>query len=338
MEGRAKHDGPEYSVFLRIGGRDGAVFIDLGDAQWRAVKVTGEPQRWEIVDQPPVKFIRPPAMRPLRVPVEGGKIEEELRDLVNVRDEADFKLFVAFLIGCFNTRGTYPILAVNGEQGSAKTTLCKLAWRLTDPNAAPLRMLPHNMDELIVMARNGYVLAFDNVSDIPNWLSDGLCSIASGGGHATGEHYSNFNEVVFEGYRPVMLNGIPDLGLRPDFADRTVHVALKPIAAAERRSEAEYWREVEARLPLIFGAMLDAIAGALHNRDTVPPPVTRMADFETWVCAAEPALGWEVANSSPLTPEIARVRSRPRLKRTRSPRRCAFSSIRRIGRARPPSC
>jgi len=90
-----------------------------------------------------------------------------------------------------------------------------------------------------------------------------------------------------------MMNGIPDLGSRPDFADRTVHVTLKPIPASERRSEVKYWREVDTRLPLIFGALLDAVAGALRNRDIVPPPVTRMADFETWVCAAEPALGWK---------------------------------------------
>jgi hypothetical protein len=81
-------------------------------------------------------------------------------------------------------------------------------------------------------------------------------------------------------------------GSRPDFADRIVHGALKPIAAAERLSEAEYWRDVENRFPLIFGAMLDAIAGALHNRGTTPPPVARMADFETRICAAEPALVW----------------------------------------------
>ena len=156
MEGRAKHDGLEHPVSLRIGERDGAVFIDLGDAQWRAIKVIGELQCWEIVDQPPVKFISPPAMRPLPVPVEGGKIEEELRDLVNVRAESDFILIVAWLIGCFDPRGPYPILVVNGEQGSAKSTLCRLLRGFTDPNRAPIRLPPRNEDDLIVAARNSH--------------------------------------------------------------------------------------------------------------------------------------------------------------------------------------
>jgi putative DNA primase/helicase len=291
FEGYAKHHCPEHQVFLRIGERDGAVYIDLGDAAWRAIEV--KPDGWRVIDRAPVKFVRSPAMRALPVPEGGGLIEQELSDLVNVHDDADFVLIVAWLVGCFNPRGPYPILAISGEQGSAKSTLCRLLRTLTDPMTAPVRLPPRNEDDLIVAARNSRVLAFDNMSDVPGWLSDALCSLATGAGVSTREHYSNTNEVVFEGARPIAMNGIPDLGSRADFADRTLRVVLKPIAEADRRSEAEYWREVETRLPLIFGAMLDAVSRALRDRDTVPPPVTRMADFEVWVTAAEPALGWE---------------------------------------------
>jgi putative DNA primase/helicase len=290
FEGLAKHQGPEHPLYLRLGEHEGSVFVDLGDPRWRAIEIT--PQSWRIVDKPPIKFIRPSAMRPLPIPEEGGLIEQELLDLINVRYDSDFVLIIAWLIGCFNPRGPYPILIVNGEQGSAKSTLCRLLRRLIDPNEAEIRLPPHNGDDLIVGARNSHILAFDNMSHIPDWLSDALCSIATGTGFGTREHYSNTNEVIFKGARPILLNGIPNLGDRPDFADRVLHVVLRPIAKENRRSEKEYWREVEARLPLIFGAILDAIARALRDRDTATPPVTRMADFEVWVSAAEPALGW----------------------------------------------
>ena len=179
--------------------------------------------------------------------------------------------FVAWVIGCFNPRGPYPILAINGEHGSAKSTLCRLLRRLTDPHAAEIRLPPRNEDDLIVAARNSHVLAFDNMSDVPGWLSDALCTIATGTGFGTREHYSNTGEVIFQGARPIILNGIPDLGSRSDFGDRKIDVVLKPIADANRRAEAEYWREVEKRLPLIFGAILDAIASALRHRDDIPP-------------------------------------------------------------------
>jgi hypothetical protein len=291
-EGHAKHHGPEHRVFLRIGEQNGTVYIDLGDPLWHAIEVTAG-HGWNIIDRAPVKFVRSPAMRVLPVPEPGGLIEQELRDLVNVREDTDFTLIVAYLVGCYNPRGPYPILIINGEQGSAKSTLCRLLRALTDPNAAPIRLPPRNEDDLTVMARNSRVLAFDNVSGVPGWFSDVLCSLATGAGVSTREHYSNTSEVVFEGARPIMMNGIPDLGSRADFGDRTIHVVLKPIANADRRSEADYWREVETRLPLIFGSILDAVACALRHRDEIPSVLTRMADFAAWVSAAETALGWE---------------------------------------------
>jgi putative DNA primase/helicase len=105
--------------------------------------------------------------------------------------------------------------------------------------------------------------------------------------------YSDADQLVFEGARPVVVNGIPDLGPRQDLADRIIHIVLRPIAPAERRSEREIERIAQQRLPLIFGALLDAVSRALRDIDTVPPPVTRMADFECWVRAAEPVLGCE---------------------------------------------
>jgi len=291
IEGRAKHEGSEHEIFLRIAGQDGAVFVDLGNPLWHAVEVT--PAGWQVVDRAPVKFIRSASMRPLPVPEQGGMIEQELRDLVNVRDESDFKLIVGFLVECFNPRGPYPILCVSGEQGSAKSSLCRLLRDLTDPNMAPIRLPPRNEDDLIVAARNSRVLAFDNVSDIPGWLSDALCSIATGAGFATREHYSNTNEVIFEGARPLIVNGIPDLAARPDFADRSLQVVLKTIAEADRRPEEDLRREIKERRPLILGALLSAVAGALRHRGETPAVLTRMADFCVWVSAAETALGWE---------------------------------------------
>jgi hypothetical protein len=60
--------------------------------------------------------------------------------------------------------GPYPLLAISGEQGSAKTVLSKMLKALIDPNVAPVRALPREERELMIAANNGYVLAFDNLS------------------------------------------------------------------------------------------------------------------------------------------------------------------------------
>ena len=67
------------------------------------------------------------------------------------------------------------------RQGSAKTVLSKLLRAMVDPNAAPVTALPREERELMIAAHNGHLLAFDNLSGLPAWLSDALCRLASGG-------------------------------------------------------------------------------------------------------------------------------------------------------------
>jgi hypothetical protein len=87
--------------------------------------------------------------------------------------------------------GPYPLLAISGEQGSAKTVLSKLLKALIDPNAAPERALSREERELMIAANNGYVFAFDNLSGLPSWLSDALCRLATGGSFAVRQLYTD---------------------------------------------------------------------------------------------------------------------------------------------------
>jgi hypothetical protein len=91
---------------------------------------------------------------------------------------------------------------------------------LIDPNTAPLRALPREDRDLFIAATNGHVLAFDNVSGLPPWISDTLCRLATGGGFAVRQLYTDQDEILFDAVRPVILNGIEDIITRPDLADR----------------------------------------------------------------------------------------------------------------------
>ena len=57
--------------------------------------------------------------------------------------------------------------------------------KLIDPCAAPDRAGPRDERDLMIRARNGWVLAFDNLSKLPDWLSDALCRLSTGGGFST---------------------------------------------------------------------------------------------------------------------------------------------------------
>jgi hypothetical protein len=77
-------------------------------------------------------------MLPLPPPQGGGSIEE-LASFLNVRNRDDLVLVVAWLLATLRAGGPYPVLAISGEQGSAKTVLSKLLKDLVAPNVAPVR-------------------------------------------------------------------------------------------------------------------------------------------------------------------------------------------------------
>ena len=291
LELRAMRGG-EHRAWLRSAqADDGSIWIDLGDKDWRGIHVS--PSGWKVKDTTPVKFYRPKAMRPLPVP-EMAENLDDLRALINVKNEDDFKLVGAWLVAAFRPTGPYPILCLNGEAGSSKSTLSKLLRSLVDPNVAPNRAAPREDRDLPVLASKSWALVMDNLSHVPEWLSDSLCRLATGGGMSSRTLYQDDEENIFEGQRPIILNGIPgDLAARSDLASRCLVITLKAISEDQRRTEADFWADFECKAPLILGALLDGVAGGLKRLPEIKPvTVSRMADFATWATAAEYALGW----------------------------------------------
>ena len=58
---------------------------------------------------------------------------------------------VAWLLATLRSTGPYLLLTISGEQGSAKTVLCKLIKVLTDTNVAPVPVLPFVLIELLAI-------------------------------------------------------------------------------------------------------------------------------------------------------------------------------------------
>ena len=287
IEAQAQFDGPQTEVCVRVAGHDDKLFLDLADDDWRAVEIDEE--GWRVVARPPVRFRRAAGMRPLPLPAAGGSIEQ-LRPFLNVGPD-DFVLAVAWALAVLRNCGPYPVIALSGEQGSAKSTFSAILRALLDPNSAPLRALPREDRDLFITASNGHVLAFDNVSRLPAWISDTLCRLATGGGFAVRQLYTDQDEVLFEATRPVILNGIEEIVTRADLADRAIFLTLEPIPEESRRPEAELWTEFDKVRPQILGVLLDAISiGLSRLSETRLERLPRLADFALWATACEGAL------------------------------------------------
>lgn len=290
LQGGALFDGPVRTVGVRIAAHDGAIWLDLADADWRGVRI--DEHGWRVVasEAVPVRFVRRRAMRALPIPATGGSVSE-LRPFLNLQEEQDWILLLGWIMAAFRPSGPYPILHVCGEHGTAKSTLCRIIRSLLDPNKAPLRSGPREPRDLMIAANNAWLLMFDNLSGVPDWMSDALCRMATGGGFSTRELFSDDDEIVFDAMRPIAVNGIEGVASRPDLLDRCVTLTLEPIPENRRRTEAELWREFEAVRPRILGALLTAVSTAMRRvRDIKLPMVPRMADFAVWATAAEPGL------------------------------------------------
>jgi hypothetical protein len=291
LEAKARFDGSECSMSVRLGEHEGRIFFDLCNDEWQAVEISRE--GWRVVDDSPVPFRRAKGMLALPKPIAGGSIGL-LRTLINIGDDNNWILCASRLVAACRPVGPYPILILQGEQGSAKSTTEKLLRRIIDPSAALVRTPPRDGRDLLITAGNSWLIAYDNLSGIPQWLSDSLCRLATGGGFSTRELYTDSEEVFFDATRPVVVNGIDHLAERADLADRELILHLPHIENKSRRDEAQLYTEFEKALPQILGALFTAVSAALRqlpqtHLDSKP----RMADFALWATAAEQALGFQ---------------------------------------------
>ncbi|MBU3887218.1 ATP-binding protein [Methylosinus sp. KRF6] len=290
LEARALNDGPLKKPFRRVGMRDGLWYLDLGDPRWRVVEI--RPAGWSILEDHDLPMVRSTAMCELPEPARLNNGVETLKPFVNSHDDA-FKLVVAWLLSALAPRGPYPVLILNGEQGSAKSTLSKLLRNLVDPNIAPLRAMPKDETDLLVSATHSHVVAIDNISKVSAEMSDAICRIATGGGLASRAKFTDGDEFVVYTRNPVILNGIPSLASRPDLASRAIVIHLDPIPDERRKTEEEQEAAWAEAFPLVLGGLLDALTCALNNIANVKlARAARMADFEKLIEAASPALEW----------------------------------------------
>jgi hypothetical protein len=289
LESQALFDGERIDTHIRVAAHDGAIYLDLCNENWQVVEITRD--GWTVRDDSPVRFRRAPGMLAIPMPIHGGSVAA-LRAVVNMPDDGAWALALSWLVAALRPDRPCPVKAVTGEQGSAKTTYCKMARALIDPNTCDLRAEPKDVRDLMIAANNSHVVGFDNLSGLPGWMSDAICRLVTGGGFTTRELYSDEAERLFSAKRPVIINGIEDVGSRPDLLDRCICIHLPTIPDDRRQPEADLWAAFEAARPGILGALLDAVAIAMRRLPTVKlDALPRMADFARWAVAAEPGLG-----------------------------------------------
>ena len=79
--------------------------------------------------------------------------------IMGLGDTKEEKLIIAWLLGCFMPNGPFPLLVLQGEQGTGKSNLASMLRSLVDPNNADKTTLPGSERDLYVQGFNNYMSA-----------------------------------------------------------------------------------------------------------------------------------------------------------------------------------
>lgn len=289
LNGEALFGGGEHEAARRVyQDARGSYWLDMANDAWQAIRVNS--YGWEIVDNPPVRFLRNRSFRPFPVPAKGGNAMD-LFKLTNIPAD-EHMLVMAWVLECFRPDTPYPVLELTGEQGSAKSTAQEVLRLFIDNNEVSLRSKPKTIEDVYVGASNTHLLSYENLSSISAEMSDAFCVVSTGGGYASRTLYTNGEETILNAKNPIVLNGINRVIVRPDLLDRSITVGLPLIR--KRIDEVAHQKNLENEAPCIFGGILDLFSKTLATLPSVfidPAKLPRMADFTKLGEAMSRALG-----------------------------------------------
>ena len=275
LAGIAKHEGINQAVHLRAAMLNGNSYIHLGDGTSKAVEIT--PTGWRVTNDVPVKFWQSSAMQSLPTPSEDGNVEL-LWKYVNVNDK-DRLLVLAWILESFRPETPFLVLAISGQQGSAKSSSQDKIRQLVDNNSVNLRVTPKSTEDIFVGAGMSWVVSFENLSHLTPAMQDALCTLATGGGYASRKLFTNDEENIISVKRPVIINSIPHVITAQDLTDRAINIEAPRVSGYLEVTEINKAWEIDK--PIIFGGLMDLFVNTLKGIDSVKniDNSIRMIDF-----------------------------------------------------------
>lgn len=276
LKGKAKADNTIRKTYTRVADIPGGYCLDLGSSSWDCVEITTT--GWEVKPRIPVAYYRPPGQREVLRPRHGGDLDT-LKSFVNL-PEHYWPLGVAWLLECLRPETDYPLIILEGEQGTAKSTTQQYLKTLIDPTVSPLRHAPTDAKDLYIGAASEHILSYNNLSSLNPRLQDALCCLATGGSFNTRALYTDRQESVIDSKRPVILNGIATLGTQQDLIERALYFELPEIPPERRQIASDMAKAFLEAIPDILGALLSLMSQVLAVLPKVPRDnLHRLADF-----------------------------------------------------------
>ncbi|PWU80100.1 MAG: hypothetical protein DLM72_13875 [Candidatus Nitrosopolaris wilkensis] len=286
LKAKADFDGNSKEMNLRVASYNNKneIYYDLTNGEWEAVKITSE--GWSI-EKAPVIFKRYSNQQPQVYPSEQypDDVLDKFMQLLNVSGDnvEDHKLLLTcWIVAAFFPDIPIPVLMLPGEQGGGKSTLQELVKMLVDPSSIRTLIFPKDIDALIQQLAHNYIGFYDNISRIPDWISDQLCRAVTGSGFSKRRLYTDDDDVIYFFKSRLGFNGINMAATKADLLDRGLIIELKRIDKKEQREVTDIWNKFEEIRPKLLGYILDIVVkvlGIIQAISVKLEELPRMADF-----------------------------------------------------------
>jgi hypothetical protein len=289
LEANALFNDKKIELTNRTALYDSTIYYDLTNEKWQAVKITVD--GWSVIDKTPVLFRRYEHQDPQCLPDKDGDVAEVL-NFINLKDEDDQLLVLVTLITYFIPDIQHVAVILYGAQGSGKSTALELIRSLVDPSKIPLQGLPRDNEEAVIKLQHHYCYFLDNLSHLPNWLNDILCSAITGGGNSKRKLYTDEDEEIYSYKRCIALNGINCVVVKPDLLDRSILLELNRTDIKHRSEERKLNQAFKEAKPRILAGIFNALSKALAIYPNIEiDNLPRMSSYARWGYAVAEALG-----------------------------------------------
>ena len=290
LEAKALFDGPVKTLDLRINKDpydDIVYWYDLCNENWEAIRITKN--GWNIVksDEVPIVFRRYSSQQAQVYPSKNypSDIMDQFLKLINLKDSENTRLLVkCYIVSILIPGISKAMLMIHGPKGAAKTAFEDLVKQLLDPSILSNLTLARNTETLAQQLMHNFLTYYDNVSTLPEWLSNDLCRAVTGTASSKRELYTDDDDIIYKYKRPIGFNGINLAATRADLLDRGLIIELERVKPENRRSfEEDIKPELERIKPELLGFIIDTIVKVLELKargGIKLKSMSRMADFE----------------------------------------------------------
>ncbi|MBE5951742.1 MAG: hypothetical protein E7260_09160 [Lachnospiraceae bacterium] len=283
---------PMVELHHRMVKTENGFLYDLGDNE-TTVSIT--PGNVELADYPEKTFITDNSDKVQVLPdltADPKKLQELMKPFFNLRSPKDWILLMTFIAVAFIAGVSHPILFLEGEKGSAKSTICRWIQSLVNPKVTGLYRFPDNAKDLSVILGREFALCFDNLGGIRKEMADILCQAVTGGYVVERKLFTN-DETVTRGLKTILiLNGLNLLSNKEDLLDRVLIITLERFQSNERISEKELEAKFDVVKPQILGGFLNAVAVALTTDINPIKEKIRLLDYQEFAVKCGLAMGF----------------------------------------------